>query len=153
MPIVLPHELLHCLDQCGKLRELCDQRDLADYWAHFHSNVSMHVQWPVEAPMAQLAVPLGLHGDDCRYTDTNQKIIILSMNILVDKTQQRFPLVVIRHATRLCNYIMHVYSMYVLLVMCCPLLTAEALSAGFPTLQAFIKPVSYSQIHPTMDHD
>ena len=105
MPIVLPHELLHCLDHCGKLRELCDQRDLADYWAHFHSNVSMHVQWPVEAPLAQLAVPLGLHGDDCRYTDTNQKIIILSMNILVDKTQQRFPLVVIRHATRLCNYI------------------------------------------------
>ena len=59
--------------------------------------------------MAQLAVPLGLHGDDCRYTDTNQKIDVLSMNILVDKAQERFPLVVLRHATRLCNMCMCVH--------------------------------------------
>ena len=101
MPVVLPHELLHALDESKRLVQLCDQRDLADFWAHFHSNVSMHVQWQTQAPIGKLAVPIGLHGDDCRYTDTNQKIVILTMNVLVDKSQQRFPLFAIRHASKL----------------------------------------------------
>ena len=96
MPIVLPHDILNALHHCGRLQELAGLDDIKQFWDHYRDHISDDIQWPVGAPDG--AVPLGMHGDDSRFTDSGQKLLVLSLNILHDPTKARFPLVAIRHA-------------------------------------------------------
>ena len=94
MPLVLPHELLNALHTSGRLQDLCDAEALTAFWDNFKSHESSQVQWPRLGTWGM--VPLGVHGDDLRYLENGSKLIAFSMNILVDDSQERFPLFAIR---------------------------------------------------------
>ena len=101
MPVVLPHELIHALDSAGRLKQLCPQHALKEFWEHFRSEASAEVPWPKLSPPGH-PYPLGLHGDDCRYTDTGEKLLVVTCNLLLDDSQLRFPLVAMRCVSRRC---------------------------------------------------
>lgn len=95
--MVLPHDILFGLHESGRLAKLCPKQSLVEFWDNFKAHVSSHIQWPVAAERSML--PIGVHGDDCRYTESGQKLIIFSMNLLLDGLiQDRYPLFVIRVA-------------------------------------------------------
>ena len=96
MPIVLPHDILNALHQEGRLTSLNPPAALRNFWDHFHAQTSSEIAWPPMAPPDGL--PLGLHGDDARYLDNGAKINVLSLNLMLDAVQDRFPMVVIRLA-------------------------------------------------------
>ena len=99
MPLVLPHELIGALHSTGRLAELCKAEDVQEYWAHFRRQAACNAEvgWPLNAPEG--ALPIGLHGDDCRFTDGGQKIIVFSSNLILDDSQMRYPLFAIRYVT------------------------------------------------------
>ena len=100
MPVMLPHDIVCGLEKYGRLQKLASPEQLAEFWTHFRNEVSEEICWPAHAPAGHPGpVPLGIHGDDCRFTDTGQKICCISLNILVDNAQTRFPLVAIRIAS------------------------------------------------------
>ena len=67
--MVLPHELVHALHQDGWLDRACGADALREFWAHFRASSSEDVAWPTNAPSGH-AHPLGIHGDDCRFTES-----------------------------------------------------------------------------------
>ncbi|CAE7252570.1 unnamed protein product, partial [Symbiodinium sp. KB8] len=109
MPLILPHEL--CLHLHRKNKHCASEDELHKFWSHFKSRSNPEMKWPFMWDAT--CIPLGLHGDDCRFTDGGQKVICVSMNYLLDEAQMRYPLFVIRYA----------------------------LSTGFETLEAYLKPV------------
>lgn len=94
MPVVLPHDVLNALHKEGRLPNVCPTSELRQFWKHFGAQ-----QLPWAANVPPDAIPLGLHGDDARYTDTGAKIIAVSLNCLLDPAQDRWPLIIIRAAT------------------------------------------------------
>ena len=98
--MVLPHDVLNALHECGRLRQLYTDEDLCLFWDNFKQHESSVVQWPAQAERGML--PIGIHGDDFRYTEHGQKLVLVSMNLLIDnKMQDRFPLFGVRCAARL----------------------------------------------------
>ena len=100
MPVVLPHELIYALHSKGCLQSLSPEAELHEYWEHFRNQAAANpeVGWPLTAPAGE-AVALGVHGDDCRFTDQGEKIIVVTCNLIMDRSQTRFPLMVIRFAS------------------------------------------------------
>ena len=97
MPLMLPHEVCHHLHR--KSKHCGSEAELHKFWCHFKSRSKEHLKWPFM--WEETCVPLGLHGDDCRFTDGGQKVICFSMNYLLDETQMRYPLFIIRYETQL----------------------------------------------------
>ena len=97
---MLPHELMYALHSKGCVQSLNPEAELHEYWEHFRKQAEANpeVGWPLGAPPGEAAA-LGLHGDDCRFTDQGEKIIVLSCNFIMDSSQTRFPLMVIRYAS------------------------------------------------------
>ena len=93
--MVLPHVLLKYLHDMKMLGKVSAPAELSKFWRHFKTQTDGSVRWPHYFRNTGV-IPLGLHGDDCRYTDTNQKIICVSLNFLLDADQERYPLFVIR---------------------------------------------------------
>ena len=98
MPIVLPHDLLNALHKSGRLQSMCPEEELSDFWDNYREHTSDEIAWPAGRPTDD-CVPLGVHGDDCRFTDSGQKLIVISLNILLDPWKDRFPMAVIRYVT------------------------------------------------------
>ena len=95
MPLVLPHEVIFRLHMMGRLEGLSPKKDVEHFWEHFKAHESSSIQWPIAAERHML--PVGIHCDDCRYTESGEKLIVLSLNFLLDgDVQDRFPLFVLR---------------------------------------------------------
>ena len=104
MPVVLPHDVLNALHECGRLRQLYTDEDLCYFWGNFKQHESSVVQWPAQAQRGM--IPIGIHGDDFRYTEHGQKLVLVSMNVLIDsEMQDRFPLFAVRCAASLHWYV------------------------------------------------
>ena len=100
MPLVLPHDVLFALHASGRLEELSPKRSIEEFWEHFKAHESSPIQWPVAADRSMH--PVGIHSDDCRYTESGQKLIVFSMNLLLDgDVKDRYPLFVLRCVTDL----------------------------------------------------
>ena len=97
MPVILPHELVAALHKTGELTNMYDMQGLREYWDHVIGHATTQVPWPNNVP--DMILPAGLHGDDCRFTDTGEKIVVISWNLVLDSRQVRFPLAVIRFVT------------------------------------------------------
>ena len=98
MPVVLPHHLLCYLYKHTSMFVKATT-GLKQFWKHFHACTDPSLTWPRE--WNDSTVPMGLHGDDCRFTETGQKVICMSLNFLLDDSQQRYPLFAVRFETRL----------------------------------------------------
>ena len=98
MPLVLPHALVKYLHGVKMLGKVSAPAELRKFWRHFKTRTDPSVRWPHYFKRHGV-IPMGLHGDDCRYTETNQKIICVSLNFLLDERQERYPLFVIRFAS------------------------------------------------------
>lgn len=99
MPLVLPHEICLYLHKKNKYAEYGCEAELKKFWHHFKTCTDEAIRWP--SMWEDSVVPIGLHGDDCRFTDSGQKVICLSMNYLLDESQQRFPIFIIRVESQL----------------------------------------------------
>ena len=95
--MVLPHELVNALHKRGQLDNMYDMQELREFWNHMLGHACSQVPWPCNIP--EMTLPGGLHGDDCRFTETGQKIIVLSWNLVMDSSQTRYPLAVVRFVT------------------------------------------------------
>ena len=97
MPLILPHELCHYMYHRGSKHYGSDcEAELRKFWQHFKKCTNdVAIKWP--HMWEDTCTPIGLHGDDCRVTETGQKVICLSVNYLLDETQRRYPLFIIRY--------------------------------------------------------
>ncbi|OLP83931.1 S-antigen protein [Symbiodinium microadriaticum] len=82
MPVILPHELVAALHKTGELTNMYDMQGLREYWDHVIGHATTQVPWPNNVP--DMILPAGLHGDDCRFTDTGEKIVVISWNLVLD---------------------------------------------------------------------
>ena len=64
---------------------------LKQFWEHFHTCTDPSIAWP--RVWDEGMVPIGLHGDDCRFTETGQKVISMSLNFLLDDFPAALPVV------------------------------------------------------------
>ena len=71
---------------------------LRAFWKHFQTCTHESIRWP--HCYEDDCIPIGLHGDDLRYTETGQKLLCVSLNFLLDESQERYPLFVIRIVSR-----------------------------------------------------
>lgn len=100
MPLVLPHELCLYLHKKHWYEEYACAAELKKFWHHFKECTNeAAIKWPSQWEAS--CVPIGLHGDDCRFTENGQKVICVSMNYLLGESQKRFPLFIIRCESRL----------------------------------------------------
>ena len=83
MPVVLPHDVLNALHVCGRLRQLYTDADLCEFWDNFKQHESSIIQWPAKAERGML--PIGIHGDDFRYTEHGQKLVLVSLYVLTTR--------------------------------------------------------------------
>ena len=75
-PVVLPHELLH---HCASTKQVVvSAQEIRDYWAHWSKYKPPH-----EAATLSQHAPVGLGGDDARYTLAGAKVIVICMNNLL----------------------------------------------------------------------
>ena len=75
-PVVLPHELLH---HCASTKQVVvSDQEIRDYWAHWRKYKPPH-----EAATLSQHAPVGLGGDDARYTLAGAKVIVICMNNLL----------------------------------------------------------------------
>ena len=81
---------------------VCPQPDVSKFWDHAHRFFGWRDH---PAIAAGIHVPLGLHGDECRYTSSAglvEKIVALSLNVLLwcpkSSRNSRFVLVAIRES-------------------------------------------------------
>ena len=95
--MVLPHDLLAYLHKkFGGEQTPAEQ--LRAFWKHFQTCTHESIRWP--HCYEDDCIPLGLHGDDLRYTETGQKLLCVSLNFLLDDAQERYPLFVLRIVSR-----------------------------------------------------
>ena len=68
-----------------------------EFWQH------MEAQGQLVPPAARHTwrdiVPLGLHGDDCRFTQAGEKLLAVSLNFPLGPLRGRYPLFLIRVVT------------------------------------------------------
>ena len=82
-PVILPHELLHHMASTGQFH--VDSRELQEFWRLWSLHKPHH-----PAAAQGLHWPLGLGGDDAKYTLAGSKVIIICMNhILFDRKCRR----------------------------------------------------------------
>ena len=89
MPLILPHHLLAYLHKkFGGQMPHAEQ--LRAFWKHFQTCTHESIRWP--HCYEDDCIPIGLHGDDLRYTETGQMLLCVSLNFLLDEGQERYPL-------------------------------------------------------------
>ena len=76
LPIVLPHELLHSLSISGQ--HAVAAQAIKEYWDHWLRFKHHH---PAAAEGKH--TPLGVAGDDARYTLAGAKVIIICINSIL----------------------------------------------------------------------
>ena len=82
-PGILPHELLHYMASTGQFQ--VDSHELQEFWRLWSLHKPHH-----PAATEGLHWPLGLGGDDAKYTLAGSKVIIICMNhILFDRKCRR----------------------------------------------------------------
>lgn len=74
MPIILPHEILHYMFTNGKVK--ISREDIRAFWSHWETNKPYHVG--VES---KSHCPLGLGGDDAKYTLSGAKVVVIVLNL------------------------------------------------------------------------
>ncbi|CAE7190226.1 spp-11 [Symbiodinium microadriaticum] len=85
MPMILPHEICLYLYRHGSKHYGSDDcnAELKKFWGHFKKCTNKEaIKWP--HVWEDTCTPIGLHGDDCRFTETGQKVVCLSINFLLD---------------------------------------------------------------------
>ena len=75
-PIILPHELLHHMAQTKQM--IVSQEDRKQYWDWWARYKPSH-----PAMQAGIHTPIGLAGDDAKYTLAGAKVIVVCMNSLI----------------------------------------------------------------------
>ena len=82
-PVILPHELLHYMASTGQFQ--VDSQELQEFWRLWSLHKPHH-----PAATEGLHWPLGLGGDDAKYTLAGSKVIIICINhILFDRKCRR----------------------------------------------------------------
>ena len=76
VPVVLPHEILHHMFVTGKVK--VQQEDIRTFWSHWEANKPPH-----PAMQAKRHCPLGIGGDDAKYTLSGCKVVVICMNVLL----------------------------------------------------------------------
>ena len=102
------------LEDCGKLR--LKPNDIRDFWEH----LSEHTSWAAGHPGKKLAAnPIGIYGDDARYTKSGDKFTLLHVNALLsssssrtDHEMKRFPLLAIREFITYPSTLRPVYAIF-----------------------------------------
>ena len=155
-PVILPHELLCHLEKYNQL-ELCAE-SRAEYWRHAEEFFPWYQHHPAtlnsgvsegEAHSRVMHVPLHMYADDTRFS-TNEKLGVIMLGAVLDKRKNSmstyWPLFVVRLDSL--AQILHVFFFFLY----CRLRqmagnvdsrTSEALSDGFNTLQAYMKPAPH----------
>ena len=151
-PVILPHELIPWpLDGLSKkdLHEMIGApTNVLEFWDHVEAtgmpwHPGLHSRDGLDR-----VIPVGLHGDDFRFTAGGQKLTAVSLNFILGERRGRYVLFVIRqvpclqhpenlkpklpNSTCKHTYRMSKYS--------------EALSTGFETLQAFLRPEAWLKL-------
>ena len=156
LPVVLPHELFPFLAKYGHLPK--DLSTIAKYWEHAceHMVWASHEQAWANGPneTKHLRMPLYLYGDDTRFSG-NEKLCVVMIGAVLDERSSsmatHFPLFVIRLETwllsssfsRTCTVV--VYSTDSWCIHSVQPRT-KALSTGFETMQAFLKPATCAKL-------
>ena len=76
LPIILPHEMLDYLHRTKNIAVA--PAEIKDYWEHYKRFKGDH---PCCSEMKHS--PLGIGGDDCKYTLAGAKVIIIGFNIIL----------------------------------------------------------------------
>ena len=99
-PIILPHELVPWILRDLSASELDEVAGSAGerrkLWLHVSAG---HPGWnPCPHNESQLPdyIPVGLHGDDFRFSQSGSKLLTLTLNFPLGYKRQRFPLFLIR---------------------------------------------------------
>ena len=74
VPIILPHEILHYMFTYAKVK--ISREDIRAFWSHWETNKPYHVG--VES---KSHCPLGLGGDDAKYTLSGAKVVVIVLNL------------------------------------------------------------------------
>ncbi|CAE7387288.1 unnamed protein product [Symbiodinium microadriaticum] len=80
-PFIMPHELYAYLMDSGKIR--VTPAELEEYWEHIAARARAN-GLAVPTGYDKRAVPLGLYGDDARYNVSGSKILMVTMNSILD---------------------------------------------------------------------
>ena len=83
IPVILPHELLHWLGQNNRFH--INQTAIANFWQRWQ-------QFKPHHPAASNGVhnPLGVTGDDAKYTLGGAKVIVIAMSLtLLDRMKMK----------------------------------------------------------------
>ena len=119
--MILPHEvvpwLLNGLNSTDLYDTIGTPQSVQQYWSHVEQT---GMPWhPGLHPTTDLdkVIPVGLHGDDFRFTAAGQKLIAISLNFVLGERRGRYVLCVLRCVPCLHTYMyMHVMPM---LSACC----------------------------------
>ena len=142
-PIILPHELVPWLLgglNAGDLRDTIGSRQsILDYWKNVEvTQMPWHPSTHTDKDLEHI-IPVGLHGDDFRFTNGGQKLVAVSLNFPLGERRGRYVLFTIRCVTWLQ---VDSASMYWANGRRW-LVVSKASCIGFPTLQAFLRPESW----------
>ncbi len=118
MPMVFPHELVAWLVDNGLWNDSeKDRRETARFWDHFRG---LKIDWATRHPATSSHRPLGIYGDDARYTEQGQKFLGVHMNDVLedgkDSMRNNWPIWVLRCATRQISHNQFICSSYMCLV-------------------------------------
>lgn len=76
IPVILPHELLHYLG--GKQRYYIDPSLIRSFWERWEQHRPYH-----PASSGRTHCPLGISGDDAKYTLGGAKAYVICMNLIL----------------------------------------------------------------------
>ncbi|CAE7247436.1 Ogfr [Symbiodinium sp. CCMP2592] len=98
--VILPHRLLPWLLQ-GRTREQRENligtpADIAEYWSHTQGQPGHPATLSGDGVNLGEFLPIGLHGDEFRFTQAGEKLMAVTMNFVVAGDRLRFPLFLIR---------------------------------------------------------
>ena len=78
-PVLLPHEILHHMAHTGQAT--VSKEEIVEYWNHWNRYKPRHL-----CSDSKNHTPLGMAGDDARYTLAGSKVIIICLsNLLWDR--------------------------------------------------------------------
>ena len=98
--IILPHQLLPWLLESRpreqRERMIGTPGDIAEYWACTQGQPGHPAAMSGDATNLTEFIPVGLHGDEFRFTQAGEKLMAVTMNFILAGERLRFPLFLIR---------------------------------------------------------
>ena len=85
LPMILPHEMLHHLHCTGKIQ--IDPMQVQTYWQRYRDFKDANHPCCKDGLLKHS--PLGLAGDDCKYTLAGSKVIIIAFNLPLHDRQKK----------------------------------------------------------------